>query len=205
MAKQFAHVFIGCLREIFVILTDSLKEFGCAQADCFVGLFFDLVAGIRWTNRHCYDNFRGSSLSQCLYRSAHRGACGQSIIHQNGDPIPQLGCGAAFPVDLFAPTQFFCLSRRNGLNCLVCVRYRTHDIFIQNTHSARSDCAGGQLLETRDAEFTHYKNVEWRAQVPGNFISNRHTAARQPQHDNVIATGVFLQVLRELPPCFGSI
>ena len=60
--KQFAHVFVGCLREIIVILADSLKEFRCAQADRFIGLFFDFVAGIRRTNRNCHDNFRGFPL-----------------------------------------------------------------------------------------------------------------------------------------------
>ncbi|KAF5409306.1 MAG: hypothetical protein Udaeo2_05510 [Candidatus Udaeobacter sp.] len=150
------------------------------------------MAGIRWTNRHCYDNFRGPLLSQCLYRSAHRGARGQSIIHQDGDPIPQFRRWTSLTIDFFAPLQFCCLSRGNGLDCLVCVRYRTYDIFIQNAHSARSDCAGSQLFETRDTEFAHYKNVKWRAQALCNFISNRHTAARQAQHDHVIATCVFL-------------
>src|SRR4029434_7899807 len=49
-AKARARVLIGCLREIVVILADSLEEFRSAQTDRFIGLFFDLVAGIWWTD-----------------------------------------------------------------------------------------------------------------------------------------------------------
>ena len=73
----------------------------------------------------------------------------------------------------------------------------THDIFIQNTYAARSDCAGSQLLETRDTKLPDDKNVEWRMKAFCNLVGNRHSAARQAEHNHVIAIRIFLELLRE--------
>jgi hypothetical protein len=66
---------------------------------------------------------------------------------------------------LFAPFQFCCFPCSYRFDGLVRMRDRAHHIFIQNTHAARSDCAGGQFLKTGDTEFAHDKNVKRNTQA----------------------------------------
>src|SRR4029453_935707 len=85
------------------------------------------------------------------------------------------------------------------------MRDRAHDIFIQNTHSTRSDGAGSKFLETRDTELAHDKNVERCTKALCNFVGNRHAAAGQAEHDYVVAICIFPELLREQPPRFNSV
>jgi hypothetical protein len=203
--KELAHIVVGSLRKVFVVLANSLKEWGRAQADGFIRFLCKLLASVWRSDRHCYDDFRGIALPQGLYRCAHSRASGQSIIDQNDDFIAQLRCGAAFTKNLFAPLKFGCLFGRYRFNCLACEWYCAHNILIQNAHTARRDRASGELFETRDAKFADDEGVEWCAQALRYFISNWNATTWQTEYDYILPPCIFLEFLCQLPASFCSI
>src|SRR5438128_197689 len=203
--QQIAHFFVASLSEIIVILAYCLKKFRRGCADRFVGFFFNFAASVWRTDRDSHDNSCRAVLSQCLNCSPHRCAGGQSVIHENDDAIAQVRRGSPVAIPLLAPFQLGRLPCRDRLDDVVYIRYRAHDICIQDAHTAGSDRTNGELLETGNTEFAHNKNIKRRAKAVRHFKRNRHAASRETKHKHVSTTGVLDKLLRELPPRFRSV
>src|SRR6266487_5846241 len=193
--QQFAHFFIASLREIVVILADCLKEFRRGRADRFVGFFFDFAASIWRANRNSHDNSCGAVLSQCLYCSPHRCAGGQSVIHEDDDAIAQVRRGSPIAIMLLAPLQLSRFPHRDRFDDVVCIRYRAHDICVQNAHTAGSDRTNGELLETGNAELAHNKNIERHTESLSHFERDGHAASWETKHGHVRTTSLLAEKL----------
>ena len=72
-------------------------------------------------------------------------------------------------------------------------------VVVEDAHAAGGDRAHGQLLVAGHAELAHEEHVERRVQRPGDLVADRHAAARQPEHDDVVAAGVVAQPLGQQP------
>ena len=72
-----------------------------------------------------------------------------------------------------------------------------HDFFIQDTHSSGSDGPESKFLETGNTEFTDHEDIERETKLPRQSIRDRHTTARQTEHDGGIVTGEFVQRVRQ--------
>src|SRR5437667_8078522 len=195
--QQVAHFFVASLREILVILAYCLKKFRRGRADRFVGFFFDFAASVWRTNRDSHDNSCRAALSQCLHRSPHRCAGGQSVIHENDDAISQVRRGSPIAIMLLAPLQLSRFPHRDRFDDVVCIRYRAHDICVQNAHTAGSDRTNGELLETGNAELAHNKNIERHTESLSHFERDGHAASWDNKHGPVRKTSILEELLRE--------
>ena len=63
----------------------------------------------------------------------------------------------------------------------------THDRLVDHPHPALADGAEGQFGLKWHTKLAHHKNIQRCSQRLGDFEGHRHPAARQPQHDNVLA------------------
>ncbi|MCY1460056.1 hypothetical protein D9M71_775780 [compost metagenome] len=72
-----------------------------------------------------------------------------------------------------------------------------HHVLVQHPHATAGDGAHGQLRIRRHAELAHQHQVQAHGQFGGDFIGDRHPAARQGEDDDVGAAAVGLQQLRQ--------
>jgi hypothetical protein len=73
-------------------------------------------------------------------------------------------------------------------------------LVVHHDDVAGGDRAHGQLLVARRAELADEEDVERRAQFPGHLVGDRHAAARQGQHDDVVEAGVVGELPGQEPP-----
>jgi len=138
-------IFITGLREIFVILTDRLKNAGCSD-NRLIRFFFELAASV-WRPTACYDNF----WRRRVVAAPHCGApwLRRWPIHHPPDnnSIAQLRWWTSFSINLFASFEFGCFSRGCGsIASSACGMARITSSFKTRTPPRRS--RSGQFFET---------------------------------------------------------
>ena len=79
------------------------------------------------------------------------------------------------------------------------------DTLAQDAHAAAGDRAHRELRMTRNAELADEEHVERRMQRFRDFESDRDTAARKSQHDDIVTVDVLGQRLGELASGFNTI
>jgi hypothetical protein len=82
---------------------------------------------------------------------------------------------------------------------------RLDELLAEHARAARGDRAERELLVPGDAELAHEEDVERRGQRTRDLEGDRHPAARQRQHDDVVAPRVLAQALREQPARLDAI
>lgn len=82
---------------------------------------------------------------------------------------------------------------------------RVDDALEQDARAAARHGAEDQVLVAGDAELAHDEHVERRVERAGDLAGDRHAAARQAEHDHVVAAGVPAQALGQPPARVGAI
>jgi hypothetical protein len=88
------------------------------------------------------------------------------------------GGRATAAVETLAPGQLVLLLCRNRINQMLRQPEMMHELVIEYTHAACRNSAHRQLLVSGDAQLAHDKNVERGVKRAGDFIRDRHAAAR---------------------------
>jgi hypothetical protein len=92
------------------------------------------------------------------------------------------GADSAF----FTPAKLFGFPFCRVLDRFVSISAERADhVGIQNPHAARGERAHCQFLPSRHPQFSHHENIQRRMQLARDLITDRHTAARQREHDQV--------------------
>ena len=121
---------------------------------------------------------------------AHRRSGGQTVVHEDDGLVGQ-------PIGARSPR--YSRSRRASSSCSL-LRHRidhvagnaerVDDLVVHQANAAARDRAHRELLVSGHAELADDEHVERHAERPRHLARDGHTAARQGQHDHVVAIAV---------------
>ena len=110
-----------------------------------------------------------------------------AVIHDHRDPPRQRDLLTSLAKPLRPTLQLGPLLLFDRGHVLVAEVRLTHDRLVDHPHPALADGAEGQFGLKWHTKLAHHKNIQRCSQRLGDFEGHRHPAARQPQHDNVLA------------------
>jgi hypothetical protein len=111
----------------------------------------------------------------------------------------------AAAIEDFASPKFLHLPGGDFVELCGGIRPTPEDRFIHHPDSPGSNCSHGEFFKAGQAEFAHYKYVEWNSEDPRNLVSHGNSAARECEDDHVGAPSVISQKLSEEAARFDSI
>jgi hypothetical protein len=85
------------------------------------------------------------------------------------------------------------------------IRDDVEHVFVQHAHAAGGDCAHRELFMPGHSQFADDKNIEWNFKPMRHFKSDRHSATRERQHNDVVPPAMFQQLFCELPTSVGTV
>ena len=163
------------------------------------------MARARRTNGNRDDNFGSTLLTQSSDRGAHGRAGGQAVIDQNHCSPAHLRGRPSTAIAELAPLQFFALNFGDSVENQLGIRQRPDDVVVHDSHVTRGDGSHGQFLVARYTQFSNNKNIQRNADAASNLKGHRHPAAWESEHNDIVATRIMRQFLRELPTSIRAI
>ena len=197
--QEVAHLVVGDLGEVPVVLAHREERRRCRRADHFVDLGGQLLACRFGGGRHRHDDPLRPEPMERQDRSPHARSGGQPVVdedhhlavHIEGRPVPAVG--------LFASLQLKTLSPCDLLDDLCGDPHAPHDIVIEDHDATAGDRPHRHFLMTWDAQLANNEHVQRHLQRRGNLVAHGHSTPRQCQHDNVIAPVVMAEHLCQHP------
>jgi len=203
--EQPPHLLIGRLGEVLIPETNRLKIVRSAKAATGDERIESIEFAARLTrgNRDGDDDPFGMTGENLPDRGVHGRPGGETIIDNDDWPV---GNGRGSPgatIQFFTPRQFRRLPGDDRLNLGARQTQRPDNPLIEKSDAARRERAKGQLLLAGNAELAHKAEVERGPELPGDLESDRHSAARQGEDQQIrlaselaercrqLATGIF--------------
>ena len=117
----------------------------------------------------------------------HRRPGRETVVHEHDGLSAQLERRPVAAVGELPPGQLRPLPLRHADDDLLVQPQLAHDLLVEDADAAARDCPHRQLRLPREPELADEKDVERRPQRAGDLARHRHTAARQAEHDHVVA------------------
>src|SRR5439155_26616113 len=117
----------------------------------------------------------------------------------------QLGRRPAVAIRGFPPPELAELPRQGFPDLVLADTEPAQDVLVENEDTATRDRSHCELLVSWNAQFPDEEDIERRAELLRHFVGDRHTAARQREHDDAIAAGVVGEGACQDPPRLGAI
>jgi hypothetical protein len=163
------------------------------ERDYPVGDGFEPLRGIARGRWHGNDDALRPERSNRERGCVHRRARGHSIIddhdrapsHVGRAGVPTVGSLAALELEQLAPPD--------GFDILAQQIEAREDIVVVDRNAARSDRPDCQLRVGRRTDFSDDENIDRRLKSRGNLACDRHTPARQAEHEYVVANTEFAE------------
>ena len=128
-----------------------------------------------------------------------------AVVDEDHGAGGELRGRAVAPQRALEPFELAALRRVDRLDPFRRDVERVDDALEQDTRAAARHGAEGEVLVAGDAELAHDEHVERGVERAGDLAGDRHAAARQAEHDHVVAAGVPAQALGQLPARVGAI
>jgi len=198
--QKFLDLVIRGLRKILVPETDGLERLWGKHADHLVYLGLKFLVGGGSGHGHGNDHARRSPQARGRHRGTHACPRRQPIVDQNDGTVAKLRRGSIATIKTLAAAEFPSLLGADRVDDFFGNSQALHNLLIQDAHATGRDSTHGELDLPWDAQFADQKNVEWRVQGQGYFITHRHAAAGQREYQDVWIAGIG----REFPGQFPA-
>lgn len=170
------------------------------QAADFIRLAIQQLAGFRGAGRNRDYDASGTELAQRRHGGPHRRAGGEPVVDDDHFAPAHVERRALATERALATRELDELELHESLDLLGREPQRLQHVLVHHACSAGGERAHGELLVPGHAELAYDEDVERRAQRPRYLGRYRNSAARQREHDHIVATGVTPQRIRELSP-----
>jgi hypothetical protein len=124
-----------------------------------------------------------------LHGGVHRRARREAVVDEDDDFVFDVERTAISTVQTFAPFELFSLLSDNRVKVVLAHSRKANGLPIEH-HEAGRDCTHRKFAVLGNAEFADDEDVERRLERPRYLIPDGNSAARQPQHDDILPPGV---------------
>ena len=131
--------------------------------------------------------------SYCLSSCAHRRSGREAVVDEDDNAVGEIQCRSIVAVRALATRELRCFLARDALDRGFGNAVPAHDVRIQHANAAGGDGAHRQLSMTRCPQLAHEEHVERSVKRRRDFKRDRDAAARQREHDDIVAAGVVLK------------
>jgi lipooligosaccharide transport system ATP-binding protein len=203
--QQFPYFVVARLPELVVPGSDGQERRRRFEADDLVHLGGELLAGLRGSDWHRDDDTLRVPAANGPGGCSHRRARRETVVDEDRHAARDVDRRTPAAVKLLAPSQLAFGNGGGALEIRFVEAELANDRVVDHTHAAARDRSEGELLLSRCGELAHDEHVERCTETLRELERHRHTAARQTEHDEVVAATIVAQPLGERAAGLGSV
>jgi hypothetical protein len=187
--EEITDLAVGRLGEVLVPFANGSESGRHLQANDFVGVIGEALAGARRADWNRDENPRCAETAQGAHSGSHGRARRKAIVDKDHGTSAKVERRPCAPIQTLTARDLAALPRCGVFQHPV--RYsETANDFLVFHHHVSADRAHRELLVSGHSELADDEYVEGKLEFTGNFVTNRDSAARQGQYDRIPLPGM---------------
>ena len=197
LGEEIGNLVVRHLREVVVPLADAEEVRRRLEAHDLVGMRGELSHRVGRCNGHGQNDATRPMGARHLERSARRAARGEPVVDDDDRPVLEAEHVALAPESARPAFELGSLAHFDGRDLLGADTCHPDHVVVEHTCPALADGAHPELGLARHPELADDDHIERCAERASDLGRHRHAAARQREHDRVLAPEV-LETRRQL-------
>ncbi len=199
------HVVVRQLAEVLVPEPDRVERLGRDHRDDLVGLTPELCKRVQRRRRYRDDDQLRPLSPDGGHSRPHRRAGRETVVDEHHHLARKLGRRAVAAIRALAALELGELPLGDPVDDVVAEPQLANQLVVQDARPAGRNRPHRQLRLAGVAELADEEDVERRAERPRHLARDGHAAARQRQHDDVVAARQRGEALAEQPAALGPV
>jgi hypothetical protein len=205
LTDELPHLVVCRLVEALIPQADRLKRLRRDSAHDLVGFAAQSLARFHCADRNRDNEARWFQSAKGDYRGLHRRARRQAVVDDEDDAAANLWTRTPLTIERIAAIELEAFPYGDLLNSGMGNVEIPNQVIAEDFHATFGDGAHCQLGVPRHTKLADEEDVERRRELARDLGRDRHAAARQREHDNVLSARILRKLPCELAACVDPI